>query len=183
MGKLLSNGHNIEEGPADPEISEFAQLLVDARLLDERFRDAITREVIPNLKFLAANKYWTAFIPTNEAMAKARAEGIIPEEYPPASDRDAREAIDNFIKYHFIQGSVVFDDGMKSGAFDTHYSYRDAEDNTKIVNEKVMVINSPENMAVEDISGQVVPIDHADANKLVRKGVVHKINTVLNYQK
>jgi uncharacterized surface protein with fasciclin (FAS1) repeats len=183
MGKLLSNGHNIAEGPADPEISEFAQLLVDANLLDARFRDAITREVIPNLKFLAANKYWTAFIPTNEAMAKARAEGIIPVEYPPASDRDARTAIDNFIKYHFIQGSVVFDDGMKSGAFDTHYSYRDPDDNTKIVNEKVMVINSPENMAVEDVSGQVVSIDHADANKLVRKGVVHKINTVLNYQK
>ncbi|MCK4746651.1 MAG: hypothetical protein KAT15_06440, partial [Bacteroidales bacterium] len=50
---------------ADPDVSEFAQLLVDLKLLDARFRDPVTKENLPKLKFLAGADYWTAFIPTN----------------------------------------------------------------------------------------------------------------------
>jgi uncharacterized surface protein with fasciclin (FAS1) repeats len=182
IGSRLVMGKRLAGDLADPDVSEFAQLLIDANLLDSRFRDAQTRENIPNLKFLAANKYWTAFIPTNEAMAKARAEGIIPEAYPPASDREGRDAIDRFLKYHFIQGNVIFDDGKLSGSYDTHYSYRDPDDNTRNISAKLKIMNSPNNLAIEDISGQVVNLNHEDANFLVRKGVMHKINTVLNYQ-
>lgn len=182
VGKYLTNGHNVAEGPADPDVSEFADLLVSANLLDSRFRDAITRENLPNLRFFAASRYWTAFIPTNEAMAKARAEGIIPETYPPASDREAREHIDNFLKYHFVQGSVVFDDGRRSGLFDTHFTYRDPDDATRTISAPIKITNAPNNMVIEDLSGQVITVEHNDANKLVRRGVVHKINSVLNYQ-
>jgi uncharacterized surface protein with fasciclin (FAS1) repeats len=181
IGSRLVMGKRLIGDVADPDVSEFAQLLVDANLLDSRFRDAITREPIPNLKFLAANKYWTAFIPTNEAMAQARAEGIIPETYPPASDREGRDAIDRFLKYHFIQGTVIFDDGKLSGSYDTHYSYRDPDDNTKNINAQLRIMNSPKNLVIEDISGQQIYLNHEDANFLVRKGVMHKINTVLNY--
>jgi hypothetical protein len=55
MGKLLTGEL------ADPDVSEFAQLLIDSRLFDDRFRDAITSENIPNLKFLAANKILDSF--------------------------------------------------------------------------------------------------------------------------
>jgi uncharacterized surface protein with fasciclin (FAS1) repeats len=182
IGSRLVMGKRLAGDLADPDVSEFAQLLIDANLLDSRFRDAQTRENIPNLKFLAANKYWTAFIPTNEAMAKARAEGIIPEAYPPASDREGRDAIDRFLKYHFIQGTVIFDDGKISGSYDTHYSYRDPDDNTRNINAQLKIMNSPNNLTIEDISGQVVNLSHEDANFLVRKGVMHKISTVLNYQ-
>ncbi len=181
VGKFLSNGHNIATGPADPEVSEFRDLLISANLLDNRFRNAITREPIPNLKFFAANKYWTGFIPTNEAMAKARAEGIIPLTYP--STPAGRDSIDKFLKYHFIQGQVVFNDGKKSGSFETHSTYRDSLDNTKILNARLQVMSAPNNLTIEDVSGQVVNIKPDDANYLVRKGVVHKIDAVLNYYK
>jgi uncharacterized surface protein with fasciclin (FAS1) repeats len=182
IGSRLVMGRRLAGDLADPDVSDFAKLLVDANLLDARFRDAVTREIIPNLRFLAANKYWTAFIPTNEAMAKARAEGIIPETYPPASDREGRDAIDRFLKYHFIQGNVIFDDGKLSGSYDTHFSYRDPENSTRNINAQLKIVNAPNNLTIEDLSGQVVNLNHEDANFLVRKGVMHKINTVLNYQ-
>jgi len=179
MGRLLNGQYANSLDLSDPDVSEFGKLLVAANMLDARFRDATTKENIPNLKFLAAYKKWTAFVPTNEAMAKARAEGIIPAAYPKTST--GRDSIDKFIKYHFVINNVIFDDGKDSGMFDTYFTYKDPLDVTKTLNGKLKIMNSPNNLTLQDISGQVVPVDHANANLLVRKGVVHKINTVLKY--
>jgi uncharacterized surface protein with fasciclin (FAS1) repeats len=162
----------------DPEVSEFAELLKSANLLDVRFRDPITREVIPNLKFFAGAKYWTGFIPTNDAMAKAREEGIIPATYPKTTE--GRDSINTFLMYHFIKNDVVFDDGQKSGEFNTNHTYR-AEDGTTLLNTKIQITNLPNSLTIHDRTGQNVVVDHANAGILVRKGVCHKINTVLKY--
>jgi hypothetical protein len=169
MGQYLTN---------DPDISEFVKLLTSARLLDVRFRDPITKEVIPNLKFLSSEDYWTAIIPTNEAMAKARAEGIIPETYPTSTE--GKDSINSFIYYHFIKEDVVFDDGKESGTFKTNLSYKD-EDGITTLYKPLIINNQRNNLTFKDISGQEVKLDHANANILVRKGVVHKINSVLKY--
>ncbi|MCF8380971.1 MAG: fasciclin domain-containing protein [Bacteroidales bacterium] len=167
MGKILYGAM------ADTSISKFVDLLVATKLLDTRFRDPITKEVIPNLKFLAADDYWTALIPTNEAMLKAEAEGLIPA---------AADSLNSFIMYHFIKGDVVFDDGMESGVFSTNRTYRDTIDFSNQYS-KITVTNLPGNLSVTDLSGQQVSVEHEDANILVRKGVLHKINSVLKYYK
>jgi uncharacterized surface protein with fasciclin (FAS1) repeats len=172
MGKILAGDL------ADPDVSEFVDLLIETKLLQDKFRDATTKENIPNLKFLAASKYWTAFIPTNEAMAKAREEGIIPYEFPTTSA--GKDSLDKFLKYHFIPGNVIFNDGKSSGTFDTYYTYRDPETNSN-VGAKVEITNSPNNLAIQDIGGRVVNVETENANTIVRKGVVHKINSVLKY--
>lgn len=162
----------------DPEVSEFAKLLTDARLLDLRFRDPITKEIIPNLKFLAAAKSWTGFIPTNEAMAKARAEGLIPAKFP--STTEGKDSINNFIMYHFVKDDVIFDDGKLSGSFKTNQTYKNSEGLT--TNATVKISNTePKNLSIQDVSQQTVNLDHAKANIIVRKGVCHKIDTVLKY--
>jgi len=167
----------------DDEISEFTDLLINSRLLDVRQRDPITKEVIPNLKFFAASDYWTAFIPTNEAMEKARAEGVIPEgsgsSWYRGLSQDGKDSIDHFIMNHFIIDDVVFDDGKSSGAFATNYTYLDEEGNK--VNSTLNIINEPQNLTIVDASGQEVKLDHANANILVQQGVAHKINSVLKY--
>jgi hypothetical protein len=168
MGQYLST---------DPEVSEFTKLLSDAKLLDLRYRDAVTKEIIPNLKFLAAAKLWTGFIPTNEAMAKARAEGIIPAKYPTTTE--GKDSINNFIMYHFVKDAVVFDDGKLSGTFKTNQTYKKDGVTT---NATLKISNTePKNLSIQDVSQQFVNLDHAKANILVRKGVCHKIDTVLKY--
>jgi len=166
MGKIFTGDF------ADTSISEFAQLLIDTRMLDAKYKDPLTKENIPNLKFLPSSKYWTAFIPTNAAMAEARAAGLVPS----VSDVDS---ITSFIMYHFVKGNVIFDDGLESGTFDTNRSYKDPLDEKTTLYSTVEVINSPNNLAVQDLTGKLVNIDHQDANILVRKGVLHKINSVL----
>ena len=156
---------------ADPDFSQFADLLVETKLLDDRYRDPTTKEFIPRLKFLAAADYWTAFIPNNAAMDQARLEGLIPED---------KDSLKNFLLYHFVIDNVIFDDGKESGIFNTNYTYIDTAQNIT-VNEILTVRNQPQNLILEDVSGQEVPVDHADANLLVRQGVMHKINSVLKY--
>ena len=162
---------------SDPDVSDFTKLLTDARLLDVRYRDPVTKEVIPNLKFLAAADYWTGFIPTNEAMAKARAEGIIPAKYPTTTS--GKDSVNSFIMYHFVRDDVVFDDGNKSGNFKTNRTYKNEEGvNT---NATMLITNNYHNLTITDVSQQTITLDHAKANILVRKGVCHKIDTVLKY--
>lgn len=181
MGQLLTCNPIEPDCPlADPEFSEFADLLVGLNLLDSRFRDAITKEFIPRVKFLGSSDYWTGFIPTNAALAQARLDGIIPEEIPTSSD--GRDSLENFVMYHFIVNDVIFDDGEASGAFDTNYSYTDTIDNVpQTVNATVQIMNEPGNLSIVDRTGQVVVLDHEDAGMLVRKGVLHKIHSVLKW--
>jgi hypothetical protein len=160
----------------DDDVSMFTKFLKDSRLLDTRYRDPVTKEVIPNLKFLAAAKLWTGFIPTNEAMEKAIAEGIIPEKYP--SSKEAKDSVDNWIMYHFVKDAVIFDDAVLEGNFKTNYSYRN-EENVN-VSATVQITNStPKNLSIQDLTGQTVSLSNEKANQIVRKGVCHKIDTVL----
>lgn len=163
MGKYLLS---------DPDVSEFAKMLVDARLLDAKYKDPITKETIPNLKFLAASKYWTAFIPTNAAMAEARAAGLIPT---------AQDSVASFLNYHFLKNNVIFDDGKLSGTFDSNRTYKDPLDGKTNLNSKIVISNSPGNLVVRDVAGRSIPVEHANANILVRKGTVHKINSILKF--
>ena len=179
MGEVLTCFPNEPDCPLhDPDFSEFATLMVDLKLLDNRYRDPITKEFIPRVKFLASDDYWTAFIPTNAAMQQARTDGIIPLELPASSE--GKDSLKNFVHYHFIVGDVIFDDGVMNGDFPTNYTYLDTiEDAT--VNLTLTVMNAPGNLAVQDVTENVVYVDHEDANLLVRKGSMHKINSVLRW--
>jgi uncharacterized surface protein with fasciclin (FAS1) repeats len=179
MGQILTC-NPADEGCtlADPDMSEFAELLVDLKLLDDRFKDPITKESQPRLKFLAGDDYWTAFIPTNAAMEQARAEGIIPYEFPKTAD--GKDSLENFVMYHFIRGKVVFDNGEASGEFKTNYVYKDTVENINVY-ALLQVNNQPQNLSLTDRTGQEVFLDHAKANILVRQGTMHKIDAVLKY--
>jgi uncharacterized surface protein with fasciclin (FAS1) repeats len=156
----------------NPNYSEFADLLVQTGILDPNYIDPISLDTVPNLKFLGEAYYWTAFIPTNDAMANARRDGLVPA----ISDIDG---LKNFLLYHFVRKSTLFDDGKDSGNFPSNYILENTTNG--IVYATLSIANSPGNMVVTDHSGGKVTVNHAKANKLVRYGVVHEINTVLKY--
>jgi len=171
---------------SDPEVSDFAKLLTAANLL-ARAQISDTREVYYNLKFLAAAKYWTGFIPTNTAMKKARDEGFINIPASPTTgwysklSAAGKDSVNSFIMYHFVKDDVVFDDGKLSGNLSTNRTYKNADGKT--VNATVKISNIPKNLSLYDVSEQVVYLNPAKANILVRKGVCHKLDTVLKYYK
>jgi len=154
-----------------PELSEFTKLLTSTRMLDARFIDPLTRDTVPNLKFLAESDQWTAFIPDDAAMAKAKEEGLIPTD--PAE-------LKNFLLYHFVRRNAIFDDGKLSGSFPTSLVESVTSSGTTYV--PLMITNQVNNLVVTDGFGQTVAVDHARANNLTRKGVVHRIDKVLRYK-
>lgn len=151
----------------DPETSEFANLMIGAGLLNPNFIDPYTKDTIPRISFISEADYWTAFIPTNDAMIQATAEGLIPAD---------PDSLKDFISYHFIRKSTIFDDGNLSGDFTTN-SIQSTTGG--IIYHKVKVDNAKNNLSVTDGAGNKVTVSHANANSLVRSGVMHKITTVL----
>jgi uncharacterized surface protein with fasciclin (FAS1) repeats len=156
----------------DPDYSDFTDLLVQAAMLDTNYVDPSSLEKVPNLKFLGEAFYWTAFIPTNAAMADARSKGLVPD----VSDL---AGLQNFLLYHFVRKSTIFDDGNESGDFPTNYILENTTDG--IVYASLSISNTPNNLVVTDHSGKEVAVTHSNANSLVRYGVVHKITSVLKY--
>lgn len=155
MGQYIAN---------DPDLSEFAGLMIATGLLDPNFEETDTRNKYPNIALTEATDayYWTAFIPTNAALAQAKLDGTFPD-----TTGGNLDALKSFVNYHFIQKTVV-DDGSVSGTF-----------NTLLGGAALIVDNSPNNLRITDGSGRQVAVNHASANHLVRRGVVHKIGSVL----
>ena len=80
---------------------------------------------------------------------------------------------------HFIRKNVIFDDGQSNGNYPTNRIQVTPTGNEYVT---LKITSSLNNMTVEDPSKQVVSVDHSKANILVKKGVIHKIDSVLKYQ-
>jgi uncharacterized surface protein with fasciclin (FAS1) repeats len=160
----------------DPEVSAFRDSLISTGLLVDKI-DKTTSDTIPTLTFLTEARYWTGFVPTNDAMAQASADGLIPPKDKETNDAELKK----FLFYHFVRGKAIFDDGIQpeppvfSNRVDTITTLEGTLYST------LLITNSLNNLSVQDHSGQVVPVLHPNANILVRKGVAHKINSVFKY--
>jgi hypothetical protein len=164
------------------DVSIFHDMMNDLGYINERGSDPYTREKYQIVKFFAASDRWTAFIPTDEAMQKAINEGIIPDVTVKGWDDDlssgALDSLKNWVDYHFIIDRIVLDDGNLSGEFNTNYDYL-SEDGTEKLNTQITIMNEPSKLTILDATGQETVIDHAKANILIKKGAVHKLDSVL----
>ncbi len=164
----------------DPALEKFEKLLVATNLLDINYIDPTSEDTIPNLRFIIDQDYWTGFLPDNEAIDKAIAEGLLPEMTDPLSS-GALDTIRKFCSYHFVRENVIFDDGKLSGTFSSNYPAEVSELGT--IYAKLTVNNSKNNLSVIDLSGQTVNVKHINANNLVTRGVIHKISSPLTMSK
>lgn len=167
FGQLISS---------DPDLEKFKDLLIMANLLDTSYVDIITDNKTPMLLIISELDYWTGFLPDNNAIDKALTDGLLPDITQPLLSSGI-DSIRSFCNYHFIRKNVIFDDGKESGELDTNQPSKVAD--TKNSYAKIIVNNNYNNLSITDLSGNVINIDHKNANLLVSKGVVHKISTVL----
>lgn len=151
----------------EEDLSDFFDLLYTSGLLDS-VADAVTRISYPRIRFLQEQEYWTVFAPTNQAIAAARNNGLIPEEVNELSD---------FLRYHFIIEDVVFDDGVQSGTF---YSAKvDSIVTGYTYNAPVEIINQDKNMQIIDKQNNRINVIHNKSNNMVKQGVLHEVDKVL----
>ncbi|NJK84880.1 MAG: hypothetical protein HC906_01780 [Bacteroidales bacterium] len=150
----------------DPELSDFLNMLLSMNMISQS-TDLITQEIVYNISFASESENWSAFIPTNDALAAY----TIPEGV---------DTVD-FIRYHFVQGDAIFDDGLRSGIFKSAKIDSIMTDGT-IDYSKVTVSNTLNALSVTDETGQVVTVPHSTANNIVQQAVLHKINGVLKFE-
>lgn len=156
----------------DPELSSFMNLLSEVDQIDSmQAKYELTGVKYPRVKFLSQSKQWTIMAPTNQAIADAEAQGLIPEDVDELKD---------LLFYHFVRDKCIFDDGKTSGAWSTHL--QDTVIGEEIYYKTLDFTNTLHNLSVEDLSGQSVSIDHNEANILIEAGVIHKINSVLKFK-
>jgi uncharacterized surface protein with fasciclin (FAS1) repeats len=151
----------------DPELTEFFTLLNDAGLVTV-IQDPRTFRQVIRINFLRNSNDFTVFAPSNEAIVDARSRGIIPDDVT---------GLRNFIYNHVIRENVIFDDGKKSGIFNTRYAMQITQSGT--VYSKLQIDNAVHNMVLTDMTGQVIEVPHDKANILIRAGVMHKIPKVI----
>ena len=68
----------------------------------------------------------------------------------------------------------------KSGIFYTNFI--DTITDAGIVYGELDISNSPNNLQITDQTGQVINVDHNDANTLIKGGVMHKISSVIKHE-
>jgi len=151
----------------DPDLQQFFNLLLSAQLVTTTV-DPVTFETVTRINFLRSSNDWTIFVPTNEAVINAMNNGQIPTE-----QNDLR----NFIYNHVLRQNVIFDDGKKSGSFNTRYTIEVTDQGP--VYSQININNSYNNMVITDPTGQIIEVSHQHANTLVEAGVMHKITSVI----
>jgi uncharacterized surface protein with fasciclin (FAS1) repeats len=119
-----------------------------------------------SLNNIAVGTYYTAFIPTNEALEEGILNGIVPDD---------PDSLQQFLRYHFVE-SVIFPDGEKSGEFNTT---RIDEESGYLFN-TIEIINQKNDLKVKDNLGNIRNV--ISANKLAQDGVIHQIDSILLFR-
>jgi uncharacterized surface protein with fasciclin (FAS1) repeats len=146
----------------DPDFSEFFQLCVQADLIDSITIQG-TLEKIPRIKFMIDAEKWTGFIPDNNAVTTAIANGDIPQN---------TDSLARFVRYHFIPDAMLVDFYEHTGTYET------AASDTLGTPLNLNLNITPGKLDVTDKTGQVITVAPANANIMVSDGIYHKITSV-----
>jgi uncharacterized surface protein with fasciclin (FAS1) repeats len=146
----------------DPDFLVFFQLCVQADLIDSITIQG-TLEKIPRIKFMIDAEKWTGFIPDNNAVTTAIANGDIPQN---------TDSLARFVRYHFIPDAMLVDFYEHTGTYET------AASDTLGTPLNLNLNITPGKLDVTDKTGQVITVAPANANIMVSDGIYHKITSV-----
>ena len=163
---MYTTAHRLKN---DPDLTEFFNLMLSAGLVSVS-EDPQTFDLLYRITFLQGANDWTILAPTNEAVNNARANGFLNEDNP--------QELKEFIYNHIIPKNVIFDDGLKSGTFET-ICQTGISENGAIYSE-LEIRNNLYDLVIVDATGQEVSVPHVTANQLVQAGVYHKIPMALH---
>lgn len=115
----------------------FYDLLVVADLVDP---------IRSEFKFTADGQFYTVCIPTLQALADyEEVEGIQLHLLP-------KEALQQFLKYHFIQGALLFTDGKSPSGYYKTMRLSETSTNLNKVYNSIEMGSSPDNLEIRDIN-------------------------------
>jgi len=127
--------------------------------------------------------FYTAFIPTNEAMDAAVAAGVLPANINPADTKD-KERVGNFILYHILNKKTIAANGaaIESGTYESLYKTIEGTITTLNVQVAAGLVGKYSNLTVTDMKGRSAQIVLGNnSNVLANRALIHQINGYLQY--
>ncbi len=157
------------------ESTRFFELIHDAGFVDD---------VYNKFNFINESEYYTVFLPTDSALNNYNTDTLTTEE------------LQQFIKYHFIRGELIFTDGNKlsreyetlrldesSTVFNTEYSMLDIRPSPDLIElynvDGGHITDIFENDSTTNMMTAVNLSTNGAYDNYVTNGVIHEIDTVL----
>jgi uncharacterized surface protein with fasciclin (FAS1) repeats len=131
---------------------------------------------------VAAGVFYTAFIPTNAAMAAAVAAGALPAN-PATTDPVQKEDINRFLQYHILGKKTIAANGaQEGGAYESLYKTLDGGVTTLRVDVTAGPIGKYSAMTVTDMMQRKANVIlGANSNVLANRALIHQIDNYLQY--
>ncbi len=121
----------------------------------------------------------TVFVPDNDAIVQAVQDGILPgtennPDFDPSSSKDKQD-VQNFIKYHILDGHTVIPDGRSNQTYKTFLKDQMGD------NLEVDIRGGRGNMIITDNHGREANVILSQSNHLSNRSVIHLIDNYLQH--
>lgn len=120
--------------------------------------------------------FYTLFVPNNAAMTAAiNAKMIAATPALAIATQGARDSLNNFIYYHFLNKNTVVPDGKKTGSYAS--LLKNSSGDPSIIN----IASTPGTMTLTDNNQRTANVVVAKSNNLSTRCVIHLIDNYLKY--
>jgi hypothetical protein len=141
------------------------------------FNSTIFNKTTGDINGVSSGVFHTFFIPSNDAIAQAVTDGVLPASVTPTTDADKQKVAD-FILFHILPKFSIISNGKEEGAFETLFKTLAGDATT------LMVSNKPQlsEFTVTDMEGVTATVvDGSSSHVLGNRAVFHQIDNYLRY--
>ena len=150
-----------------PQFSKFFNFLNNSSIYDKR-----TGEITG----VSNGAFYTYFIPSNEAMEQAIADGVLPAN-PATTVLSEKQKIESFLLYHILNRFAIIANGREEGRLESVYRTPQNDVTT------LSVSNKPNQLTVTDMKGRTAHVVNENSNVIANRSVMHQIDNYLQFAK
>ncbi|MFD3002011.1 fasciclin domain-containing protein [Pontibacter toksunensis] len=148
-----------------PQFSAFFNYLENASIYDKK-----TGEITS----VSNGAFYTYFIPSNEAMEQAVADGVLPAD-PATTVLAEKQKIESFLLYHILNRFALIANGREEGRLESVYKTPQGDVTT------LSVANMPNQLTVTDMKGRTAHVVNENSNVIANRSVLHQIDNYLQH--
>ena len=144
---------------------------------DYLFNSTVFNKTTGDITGVSSGVFHTFFIPDNNAIAQAVADGRLPASVNPSAEVD-KVKVAEFIQYHILPRLSIIGNGKEEGTFETVFKPLSGESTTLTISNKPDITE----FTVTDMEGRTATVVNSSASHVLGNRIVfHQIDNYLRY--
>jgi uncharacterized surface protein with fasciclin (FAS1) repeats len=144
---------------------------------DYLFNSTIFNKTTGDIAGVSSGVFHTFFIPSNDAIAQAVADGRLPASVSPSTELDKLKVAE-FIQYHILPRFTIIANGKEEGTFEALFKPLSGESTTLTISNKPDIME----FTVTDMEGRSATVVNSTASHVLgNRAVFHQIDNYLRY--